>query len=72
MILVVGEWLANELIVAVETWLARDYTGSLIKVIDQLSRLTSALALAQSHLDFSQLCNDFFWLGSLGHLLLLL
>ena len=46
--------LARELIVAVATWLAHEYTALLIKVFDRLSRHGNAFALAQLHLDFSQ------------------
>ena len=63
----VGVGLARKLIVADETWLAREYTASLITVIDRLRGHANAFALAQSHLDFSQFCNDLFWLGSFSH-----
>jgi hypothetical protein len=63
----VGAGLARKLIVADETWLAREYTASLITVIDRLRRHANAFALAKSNLGFSQLCNDPFWLGSLSH-----
>ena len=63
----VGAGLARELIDADETWLAREYTASLITVIDRLRGHANAFALAQSHLGFSQLCNDLFWLGSFSN-----
>ena len=38
-----------------------------VEAVDRLSRHANAFALAQSHLCFSQFCNDLFWLGSFSH-----
>ena len=46
--------LARELIVEVETWLALEYTASLIKIFDRLNRHANAFALAQSRVDSSK------------------